>query len=345
MATVTAPAKIARQVVRNLFELEPPPTPEQLQSSHRLLLNEGLWGLALQRCSEYHGGLPENLKSDYMACVLWEMRCLSILKEISLKTEVQGIPVVTFKGCSLAFSGSYQPGQRVFGDIDLAIPREFGQGFLSTLKELGYCITERQGEALREGIFLDLHHHPLHQLTGAIESDPDSWFRESVPLDPRSGQILRLHPKHEFILSLFHGAKHAYSRINWIVDLAVLIRDQDPAMLAQTVRHYRAERHLWLAGQCLKHWFDLDLPPELQQVCRPPSPWDRFSPFLLRRILQRTAPDYLGMLTPLWATRGWKRRLHYLRKSLFPSDVETLTRLRQLLKMALDLRSGQPSSD
>lgn len=345
MLTATEPGVIAAQVVRNLFQLDPPPTPEQLKNSHRLLLAEGLWGLALQRCSEHHGGLPERMKSDYMACVLWEMRCLSILKEISLKTEALGIPVVTFKGCSLAFSGSYQPGQRVFGDIDLAIPRPFRNQFLAILRELGYAVTEGQGEAMREGIFLDLHYHPLHQLAGAVECDPDSWFRESVPLDPRSGQILRLHPRHEFILSLFHGAKHAYSRINWIVDLALLIRDQDPAMLAHTVRQYHAERHLWLAGQCLKLWFDIELPPQLRALCRSPRPWDPFSPFLLRRILDRTAPDYLGMLTPLWATRGWKRRLNYLRRSLFPSNVGTLPRLRQLITMALELRGNQARSD
>ncbi len=332
---------VATQVVRNLFDLQPPLSEQELKAYRHHLIREGLWGLALQRSSDHSGGLTEPLKSDYLACVVWEMRCLTVLNEISMRTRALGIPVITFKGCSLAFSGLYRPAQRAFGDIDLAIPLVHRDQFLTILIELGYTVTLSQGEALRDGVFLDLHHHPLHQLANAVEEDPQAWFREAQPLDHRCGNILRLHPRHEFILSLFHGAKHAYSRMNWLVDLALLIRAQDPALLAREVGRYRAGRHLWLAGACMKGWFDLDLPAQLQKVCQPPRAWDPFSPFLLRRILARTAPDYLGMLTPLWATGGLKRRLRYLHSSLFPDNIKLRTRLRQLFKMVVGLGSGQ----
>ncbi|MBS2034794.1 nucleotidyltransferase family protein [bacterium] len=339
------PDSIVARVVRSLFELESPPGPDEIQSAYRSLQSEGLWGLALQRCSQVHGNLSDTMKSDFMACIIWEMRCLAVLKELSTRTEGLGIPIVTFKGCSLAFSGGYRPGQRAFGDIDLAIPKAGKEKLVMILRELGYFVGERQGEALREGIYLDLHNHPLHQLAGALENDPDSWFREAVPLDPRSGKVLRLHFRHEFILSLFHGAKHAFSRVNWLVDLVILMNQQNPAVLAQAVQHYRAQRHLWLAGECLKHWFDMDLPQALKQACAPPRVWDPVTPFILKRILARTAPDYLGMLTPLWATRGLHKKLRYLQKTLFPDNIGFRARIRQLLKMALELRSEQAKRD
>ena len=324
---------IVWEIVHSLLEQRPLNFSVKVLRAHRDELScEGLWGLALERFFQIGDGLPTDLKDEYLRAAAFPLRCLGELRPIEERCRAEGIPLLVFKGCALAFSVYARPVQRSFGDVDLAIPRSHRLRFEEILRELG-CWLPRPGDPNSDGLVicrdlsLDVHEHPLQQLAEVLPGIPNNWWEEGLPLHPAVPGVMRLPTKWEFLLALFHGAKHAFARANWVVDIAVLARTNDPE-LAVVVRQYRAGRHLWLAQECLRVWYGVELPESLQAEIRPPGPWELWSRWLCHRILERRAPDFLGMLTPLWVMRGWGSRLKYLWPRVFPKGKNPWQRLR-----------------
>ncbi|MBX3166755.1 MAG: nucleotidyltransferase family protein [Candidatus Eremiobacteraeota bacterium] len=301
---------------------------EDLAVHKSQLQREGLWVPALQRHLEAGDTLPEDWKRDLITAISWELHCQETLREISEIVGRHSIPLMTFKGCALAFGTYRVRGQRVFGDIDIAVPPRFRRRVQELLEEIGFRAAS--GATMSRGaLSLDLHDHPLHQLSILASSHRD-WWSEAVPLDPELGPVLRLKNEHEFLLALLHGSKHAFSRANWVVDVLVLAWRGDSEVLAQSVTAYHAGRHLWLASRCLSEWYGAALPPALEAASRPPGALDVFTHWFARLVLARRAPDFLGMLTPVWAIPSPIGRVRYLGRALFPEDSSLCQRLKRL---------------
>jgi hypothetical protein len=310
--------QIGAQVLHNLLFQRPIEFEvEELLAARLSLVREGIWPLALERFLESGGKLPPSAKSELMEAAAWPLRCLAELREIESACQASGIPILVFKGSALAFSTYPKPVQRSFGDIDLAVPRHYRSEFEAILEGLGFRLPADDTLAVRNQLILDLHDHPLNQMANLVGGIPERWWEVSEPLHVSTGQVLRLPHELEFVLSLFHGAKHAYSRANWIVDVAVQCQ-RESEKLAQTVKQFGAQHHLWMAQQCLREWYQLELPPALKAQAVAPGWMDFWSSALLRRVLERRAPDFLGMLTPLWLLPGIRAKLAYLWPVVFP---------------------------
>lgn len=326
---------LASRIVQSFFcDQAEPPAQSELPAQRDELQKEGLWTLALERILAARSSLEPSLRAELNVAVAWELQCKAALVEISKATSHLQTRILVFKGCSLALATYPRRGQRSFGDIDMALASEHRQEFNRILTEnLGFTTSHLECAHLSRGeVSLDLHHHPLNQLKAVLKPD-DDWFQAAVPLHVQMPNFYRLSTRHEFVLSLFHGAKHAFNRASWLVDSLLLANLGDITELAETVEKYNAHTHLWLASECLQQWFQLEFPRELGKLARPPKKFDLFSQTLARKILNRQAPESLGMLTPVWAIRSWLVKSHYLKEALFPGRQPWRQRLEHLSEL------------
>ncbi len=291
---------------------------------------EGLLGLTALHQLESGVELPAEVRSTLNQAIAFEVLCGAILKHVGQAAAARGIPLLTFKGCALAFGLYPRTGQRAFGDIDLAVAPGDWEATVDLLGELDFVMSQH---CLfnREGITIDLHSHPLHQLTRLVGPRCQEWWAAALPLAERTGPVLRLAHQHEFVLGLFHSAKHSFARSGWVVDLALLASRVDPQLLCDSVVRYRAESQLAFAAECLKVWFGQSLPPPLAALAT--RHWNPAEQRFLELVLQRKAPDFLGMLTPLASAPSLWAGLDYLARALYPPGVPVWGRTRQLWQM------------
>lgn len=249
------------------------------------LQREGLLGLYYQLAGR---------TADLLPAVGRDGRMRSLLQELD-----QGLrqPAVVFKGA--AYLGRlYGLGQRHVGDLDLVGGPETRQ----ELERLGFRpVSESPLVLQRGGHQVDLHTHPLGRQQQVTRWDLACARRQSVPLFEGARCLRRFHDRDEAVLCLLHGAKHAFSRLLWLVDLALL--QPDPAYL----RWLGAERYGWYGAWLLERLFDI--PGEV-------GPLRRTERWFLRRVEQRRAPEELGMLLPLHTLPGVLPKLRYLRETL-----------------------------
>lgn len=281
------------------------------------LIAEGLWVSSLECCIHSGQRFSSEIMDEFRSAIAWEVRCRAYLQELSEACWAAGVRPVVFKGACLALVCYPRPGQRAFGDIDIAISTPQRSGFLGVLRSLGYTISPAGDCAVRQGLSVDLHHHPLHQMSDFFPSSKH-WESSVLPLRDDLVGLGRLSPHHEFVLALLHSGKHAFSRASHVVDLLVMAQRFAPQALVNAVEEYRLGRHLWLASCLAKTWFDLQFPPGMLRLCRSPGRFDVLDRWFAEQVTIRRAPDFLGMLTPLWAITGWRRRLRYLLQTLFP---------------------------
>lgn len=312
--------------VRQLLDLEPV---AETEPDWQNLRREGLLCLAADGLLRRRHPLPDHVRQTFIQAVAFEMQCRQALTEISLAAQAVGIEVVTFKGCALAFGLYPRPGQRSFGDIDLAVQPECWDATVELLQRLRFQ-RGSEGNFVRQALQVDLHRHPLHQLTRLVGPIAHEWWQAAQPL--QVGAAFRLAYHHEFVLTLFHAAKHSFSRAGWLVDLALLAQQVDPGLLATTVRRHRVHRQLALAAECLERWFGANLSKDLAELT--PRRWNLFERRFLSLVIRRQAPDFLGMLTPLSSAPNFWAGLTYLVQALYPPDVPRLKRSRQLIGMA-----------
>ena len=177
------------------------------------------------------------------------------LARVSSHLEKAGVPVVSFKGPTLATALYGNGAVRPSADIDLLVPRSHVQRAHALLRELGYShevdlSPAQEKEHLRvDSVFnlrrpsppeiADLFPYGLAvELHWAITSPclPFDFTFESVekglyPLQAR-GQlngVAALSPHDLFLILAVHGAKHLWERLLWLSDITQLL-ERNPDM-------------------------------------------------------------------------------------------------------------------
>ncbi len=288
---------------------------------------EGLLGVLADAELTAGRALPPDVRDSHLAAVAFELRCRHVLAELGAACTQRGFPLLVFKGCSLATTVYPRPGLRSFGDLDVAVPPESQGALAALLVERGYR-PGGDGTFVLEGLSIDVHEHPLQQLQMLVGPSANLWWERLES----HGPAFRLAFEHEFVLGLLHGAKHAFSRAYWLLDLALLAAHADPACLAEAVRKHRAQQQLSYAAACLERWFGWSLPEELT----PRPRWNLLERRFMHLVLERRAKDYLGMLTPVSSAYRLSAALRYLRLALYPPGLPFARRSRELLDMLVD---------
>lgn len=168
-----------------------------------------------------------------------------------------GVPAFTIKGVALAQQLHGQPASRFTGDLDLVVAPEDAGRADAVLRAAGlsrtwpgFALTPRQLRAF-------VHAKPDFEYQLARPAEPLRiellWRLEGVPAHPActtvalAGREVRTLALADHALLLFqHGARHAWFRLFWLVDIARLLQrdDLDWAELHARARAAGSERAL-----------------------------------------------------------------------------------------------------
>ena len=214
------------------------------------------------------------------------------------------IPVLSIKGLSLGAWLYEDAALREHDDIDLLVPADAGLESDFVLTALGYGSGYRPplypGEspatasyhAPSGGIAVDLSFDPLHifwQSTAERRSSFDGWWSRRQHVCIGGSTVAIPGPEDQLLMLARHLQFHGYFRVNWSVDVVVLLRRFGSALDWDLIGHESA-RHGIAGGVSrtmeLLHSIWHDLPPSASSL-----PAGRF----VRRLHRRVWPDTLAI--------------------------------------------------
>jgi putative nucleotidyltransferase-like protein len=216
------------------------------------------------------------MRNTYLASEL--VRLTSALRE-------KGVPVIAFKGPLLAQAAYGDLGLREFIDLDILVPpsdlgrsREllFSQGYRSRFSGLGekgrsffqWCEEAFEKEDRR--VCVDVHWQMNPQYF-AYAPEGDVLWRRMVPVELQGAAVNTLSTSDLLLHLCVHGAKHGWTTLGWICDVAMLARSNPglewPRMMAEATS--LGGRRLLLLGLYLAHdLLGAAVPDELISMAR-----------------------------------------------------------------------------
>jgi hypothetical protein len=256
---------------------------------------------------------------------------LLILRQLS----GSGIKVIPYKGPTLAALAYGDLLEREAGDLDLLIDARDLLAATQVLKARGYVpemdLSTRQAAQFTaycnviafwqpvQEISVELHWELSPQYLPFPVALPDLQQR-LVPSWPGGQQIATIAPEDLLLYLCLHGAKHAWERLSWVLDIARLLERQphiDWDKVNQQTRTSNYERvllqGLWLAQRLA----GAELPLEIRQrIATDPvlvSLSAQVETWMAARLEREPAP-----LARVWhllrLQTGWRKRSQFLRR-------------------------------
>lgn len=287
-------------------------------------LHEGVAGVLYSKLKiEADAATGKGLRSYYQAIAARNIAGLTAVVRLEEDLQKSHIIIMLLKGASLLDTIYTQPGLRMMEDIDIIVRPDDMNRFCRLLEKYGYQAQADRVNCYQKGlVILDLH-------TDALNTDrvnarrwllpagmPPVW-QEAVPWKEGLHQIKKPADVDNILLLTQHALKHGFSRLIWLVDIWLLLKNRSPTFWEQL--YTRAEQlhqlgALYQALFLLEREFELVVPVPFN----PPA--EQIS--LITRMLLLTRLDgkkdaHTGVLLPLLSIQGFKRRLAFAVESTF----------------------------
>lgn len=235
--------------------------------------------------------------------------------------DAAGVQAIPFKGPALASLLYGDPALRHFDDLDVLVRAEDFAAAKEVALALGYQPRERHSlhesfSLFRGGveIVLELHWEfmPMPEVFPFAPHLADAWSRcETISLGGYKARAFA--PADQLLYLCAHGSRHLWFRLQWICDVAQLLRtrpDLDWERLMVQARSSGGWRMLFLGLYLAHDLLGALLPPEIEQAVRN----DRHTLKLANQITRR----YFE--APLTVIKPWKETLFPLQLIDRPSD-------------------------
>jgi hypothetical protein len=271
-----------------------------------LASRHGLAPCLIQQLLEHAAAaLPESVVVEFRrwlrAHTLRSMQLTSQLVQILDRLKEQEIRALAFKGPVLAQQLYDQPFRREFVDLDILVPAEavgqviallgadgFGAQFRLTSEQLArfqknWCEMGLYDRA--KDILVEIHWElfpPGYSFSPATEIAWEATGEVFIVQRP----ITTLSIENQLLFACLHQAKHNWSRLGWILDLAVLVK-QSTQLNWEKVEHraggFGTARMIRVSLKLVENLFDVPLPSTIGEwVAR-----DKQSERIARRAEQR----------------------------------------------------------
>lgn len=204
-----------------------------------------------------------SFRADAQSALFHEMALMAELQRIKARFDAAGITFLVIKGLVLSSRCHGQMGLRVNHDIDLVVsPKQLLEAH-EVLVCMGCHLVEPAGNPAPEILMqwaqrtkdfvylapvgntvIELHHR-LFDNNALCDGEVFARAR-SVTLFEQA-EVLTLHERDELAYLALHGALHAWSRLKWLIDLALVCQCVQPAVvarIAQEIRGAAGERAL-----------------------------------------------------------------------------------------------------
>jgi hypothetical protein len=220
------------------------------------------------------------LKSMREESVANSKSCLYLFSELRKLLRLfdeHGIKAAVFKGPVLASTVYGDVSLRQVGDLDILVERSAFELSKQLLVSAGYKMepeltNSQQSSHLRfhceiqfvsdSGNVVDLH-WGLSPKTFPFGLDPHSVMKRAVPVTIQATSLLTFSPEDMILYLCFHGAKHYWSRLEWISSLAEVIRASETIEWPEVVARAEGSQSLRMLrlGLLLAQDFgELDIP-------------------------------------------------------------------------------------
>ena len=198
------------------------------------------------------------------------------------RLEAEAIPVLPYKGPTLACLAYGDIGLREFCDLDILVPRAHLERAATLLQASGYSplyeLTPQATHALlRSGahyhlVFRAAHTVELHWRTDAdhpVEREEPDWW-DALRREPfLQGTVRGFTPNDLVLVLCLHGSKHRWEALGWLVDVAELLRSHaiDAEALCERARAVGGERRLYLGLRLARDLLQAPIPDALRAGC------------------------------------------------------------------------------
>lgn len=152
--------------------------------------------------------------------------------------EESGVPVVPFKGATLAAMAYKDLSLRDFDDLDFIVPQHRVADVKRVLWSLGYSPRDRSPDE-HDAAHADEPYHVFVKKSSVLRVDLQ-WvmaheqfafhldrreiWDHLIPVSIDGHQVRGLAPEDLLIILCVHGSKHAWERLKWVADVAELLR-------------------------------------------------------------------------------------------------------------------------
>jgi hypothetical protein len=183
----------------------------------------------------------EQLRKDYERNVQKSLRLTHELIRILDCLESHGIPAIPYKGPVLAKAVYGDIALRRFSDLDILIHATDVPGAKAAVHELGYTPTLQLNEAEQAAHLASGSEWPFDGPLGnnlleiqwrvlprfyAVEFSIDGFFHRALRVDLGGISVRTLAPEDLLLVLCVHTAKHVWSRLAWLCDIAETMRSQ-----------------------------------------------------------------------------------------------------------------------
>jgi hypothetical protein len=204
-------------------------------------------------------------------------RLINMLGHVSGLFERSSIPMLVFKGPTLAITAYGDLNLRECGDLDMLIREADFPKVKEMLIADGFdCVwdqvdSERKRQLFacefqRDGVELDVHWH-LAPKWHNYEVDFDRLWESGSSIGEVGQYVRKMRPEDSLEVLCMHGTRHWWDRLRWICDIAELVNrggitdwHRVEAKSTETRCHRSVWLGLWLANDLL----DANLPGEIQ---------------------------------------------------------------------------------
>lgn len=222
----------------------------------------------------------QRLRTTAAAIAAVNLRLTSELFTLTSALTGAGIPVISYKGPSLAWRAYGDLSLRHYSDLDVLIRREDLGAAVSVMQGMGYGLrrpansaetraTLRWGHdfafAREPGLLVEVHWRFSNPMFGHAPSYDDVW-RDAVWQDVAGRKLLTLSPVHELLVLAANASWHSWSQLSWVCDFAELanrVSELDAGGLMETARAAGCLRPVLLAFHLAHNLLDAPLPPPI----------------------------------------------------------------------------------
>ncbi len=211
----------------------------------RLAETHGLLPMAASKLSTLPG-IPDALAAElHKICQENARRSLWFAGELFSIIETlsaAGVQAIPYKGPTLAATAQGDLVLRQFHDLDILISREDWPRSKKALIDAGFFpkleLTAREEKAyLKSACDFTFHHPPVKNVLEMHWDLVPNFYSVQIPLDQMAARatpmelcgrtVPSLAPEDLLLCLMVHGAKHAWSRLCWLSDIAYLIERVD----------------------------------------------------------------------------------------------------------------------
>lgn len=281
--------------------------------------DEGVDSLLYYHLKNRQSATSNQLSAKYYSNLLFNIHLLDEFYDVLKRLHGKGIQVILVKGVFLIEKIYRNAALRPMSDVDVLIKKEALPLVMNEMSKAGYSLTPHGHIGfLKDGEFPAL-----------IDFHWDIWFPETEDLWKRcvsfaSGDIQAWTLDNEDMLiymAIHQSVNHGMHKLIWLCDIHEFIRayrdNIDWDVLINRVKGYHIEMPIYSTLSYTAELLKTEIPSDVLEAFKPLNP----NSFKHRVYNKTTTSHYtidVGHILYLLLLRGWRRRIAYAIKYIFP---------------------------